>query len=305
MARDGGPSTGPGIRPRAPRWTATLHHMPFPLVPIATRRQLADRGIGRAELDRGIAAGRFVRIRPGYYAAPHAPTALVAAVREGGVATSVTALRHYGVWVPPDGEVLHIALAPSAHPPAPAAHVVRHWTSEARATGARFAPIAPLTVVLGHALTHVSAEQAVAVLDSVLHEGLLSRVAVDALVAAAPRRIRRAITGALDGRAESGLESIVRYRLRCAGIACEVQVRIAGIGEVDLVVDGWLIIETDGGDHATVRQMRKDRARDALAVLLGMRTLRFGSDLVLHDAARLLGTVRQMLAEGRPRAAAW
>ncbi len=282
----------------------TLRRVVASLVPIATRQQLAARGVGRAELERGLTAGRFVRIRPGYYAAPDAPAALAAAVRAGGVATSLTALRHYGVWVPPD-ETLHVAVGSSAHPPAPPHGVVLHWTSDARGSGVRFAPIAPLLVALQHALTHLPPEHVVAVLDSVLHQRLLSPVIVDELIAGAPRRIRRAVTGALDSKAESGLESIVRYLLRSAGISCVSQVRIPGIGEVHLLVDGWLIIEADGADHATVQQMRKDRSRDAAAIALGMRSLRFGGDIVLHDHARLLATVRQVLAEGRPHVRAW
>lgn len=278
--------------------------MPAPRVPIATRRQLADRGIGRGELDRGLVSGRFVRIRPGCFAAPDAPPQLVAAVRAGGVATSLTALRHYGVWVPPH-DTLHIAVSRSAHPPAAASGVVRHWTSDAHATGTEFAPLAPLPVALGHALTHLPPELVVAVLDSVLHQRLLPPTAIDELLQAAPRRVRRAVSGALDPNAESGLESIVRYLLRCVGIRCVSQEAIPGIGAVDLLVDGWLIVEVDGADHATVQQMRKDRARDAAAVLLGMRTLRFGRDIVLHDHARLLRTVEQVLADGRPRARSW
>lgn len=278
--------------------------MPLLPVPIATRQQLAGRGIGRAELERGLAAGRFLRVRPGYYAAPDAPAELIAAVRSGGVATGVTALRHYGVWVPPDETRLHVAVAPSAHPPAARAGVVLHWTSAATPASG-FTPIAPLPVALRHAMAHLAPDRIVAVLDSVLHLRLLSETAVEELVRGAPRRVRRAVAGALDGRAESGLESIVRYVLRCAGIACDVQVHLAGIGWVDLLVDGWLIVEADGGQHTDPAQMRKDRARDSTAVLLGLRTLRFGGDLVLHDQARLLDTVRAMLAGGRPRNGAW
>ena len=279
--------------------------MPLTPIPIATRQQLAGRGIGRRELERGLASGRFVRIRPGYYSAPDASADLVAAVRAGGVATGVTALRHYGVWVPPDETALHVAVAPSAHPPTPAAGVVLHWTSTAHAIGPAFAPIAPLPVALQHAMSHLAPDRIVAVLDSVLHERLLSEAGVEKLLRTAPHRIRRAVAGALDGRAESGLESIVRYVLRCAGIDCDVQVEIPGVGWVDLMVDGWLLIEADGGQHSTPAQMRKDRRRDATAVLLGLRAVRFGGDLVLHDQPRMLDVVRSMLAAGRPVRAAW
>lgn len=283
----------------------TLVGMDSQRVPIATRQQLALRGIGRTQLDRGLREGRFVRIRPGYYAAPDAPAELVAAVRAGGIATGVTALRHYGVWVPSDAR-LHVAVAPSAHPPPPRPDVVRHWASgSAHRAGASFSPVAPLVLALGHAIVDARPEHAVAMLDSALHRRLVQADAVQALLASAPRRVRRAIGGRLDARAESGLESIVRFLLGCGGITCEVQVVIAGIGRVDLLVDGWLIIEVDGAQHADVAQMRKDRVRDAVAVRLGMRTLRFGADLVLGDPDTLLATVRAALAQGRPAAADW
>jgi hypothetical protein len=37
----------------------------------------------------------------------------------------------------------------------------------------------------------------------------------------------------------------MRLLLRALGHRAEVQVRIAGVGRVDLVVDGWLIVECD------------------------------------------------------------
>jgi very-short-patch-repair endonuclease len=82
-----------------------------------------------------------------------------------------------------------------------------------------------------------------------------------------------------------------------------VQVTIDGVGRVDLLVDGWLIIELDGGHHADPIAMRRDRARDAAAILRGYRTLRFGYDAVMYDWPTVLRTIGAVLADGAPRAA--
>jgi very-short-patch-repair endonuclease len=117
------------------------------------------------------------------------------------------------------------------------------------------------------------------------------------------RRVRRAIAGRFEGRSESGIESIVRFLLGEKGIRAEIQVRIDGVGRVDLLIDGWLIIEIEGGSHADLATMRRDRYRDAMAVQQGYRTLRFSYGDVMHRWPHLLRTVRIVLAEGPGRMA--
>ncbi|MDH2443091.1 DUF559 domain-containing protein [Amnibacterium sp. CER49] len=277
--------------------------MPALLAPIATRQQLTRWGFTRVEIDRQVAEGRLQRVRIGYFARPDAPPALVAAVRAGGVATGVTALQHHGLWVPEDPR-LHIAVAPKAHPPA-SPDVEAHWTSSFStrpATGAAFLPVMPLAAALEHALADLPPELAVAVGDSALHQRRISRRLLDTIVEGLPRRVVRRIRRRFDGRSESGLESIARYLLEEEGIECAVQVAIDGVGRVDLLIDGWLIVELDGAQHAEPTQMRKDRARDAAAVRQGYRTIRFASDRLLHHWPECLATVRAMLAAGAPLA---
>lgn len=163
----------------------------------------------------------------------------------------------------------------------------------------------PIAVALEHALPSLEPHLAVAVGDSALNLGLLGPGMLDRIVETLPRAQRRRIARRFDGRAQSGLESIVRYLLQEAGIMPELQVRIDGIGAVDLVVDGWLVIELDGGTHADPASMRRDRARDAAGVLQGLRTLRFGYDAVMFGWPGVLLTIRTALAQGAPVGAVW
>lgn len=82
--------------------------------------------------------------------------------------------------------------------------------------------------------------------------------------------------------AESGLESLLRLRLRAVGITLRTQVLVPGVCRVDFVIDD-LILEVDGGlGHADSQSRHKDLLRDARAAQAGYRTLRFDYALVIH-----------------------
>lgn len=82
--------------------------------------------------------------------------------------------------------------------------------------------------------------------------------------------------------ADSGLESLIRLRLRPHGLVVTSQVRIPGVGKVDLVIGDCLILEADGATHGGDNRHR-DLVRDAKAMSLGFLTLRFDTALILHD----------------------
>lgn len=115
---------------------------------------------------------------------------------------------------------------------------------------------------------------AIATLDSALNLGLLDRDDLDEVFSAMPRRYR-VLRELLDPRAESGPETLVRLMLRMLGVDFAVQVTIAGVGRVDFVVDGWLIIECDSNaHHSSWDAQRRDRRRDQRAAALGYVTYR-------------------------------
>lgn len=66
------------------------------------------------------------------------------------------------------------------------------------------------------------------------------------------------------------------------------------------IVDFWapdasLIIEVDGGYHATRRQRRKDRVREGHLKAAGHRVLRFKNEEVLRRLPRVLQRIKEEL----------
>jgi very-short-patch-repair endonuclease len=120
---------------------------------------------------------------------------------------------------------------------------------------------------------------------------------LDELFAGIPRRfgVLRAL---IDARAESGPESLLRLMLRRLGCRFDVQVKIDGVGRVDFVVDGWLIVECDSeAHHGDWAARRRDLRRDQAAAPLGYSTFRpIAEDIMWNpDAvqAALRGLVRR------------
>jgi len=81
---------------------------------------------------------------------------------------------------------------------------------------------------------------------------------------------------------ESGLESLLRLRLYLLGIRLDCQVDIDGVGRVDFVVGGRVILEADGEENHAGSRRHKDLVRDAAASVLGYETLRFDYAMIVH-----------------------
>lgn len=154
---------------------------------------------------------------------------------------------------------------------------------------------------LEHLLLCQPPDEAVAVVDSALHLGIIGPGLLASTLALLPARLQPLLP-AFDVRAESGLESLTRFRLLACGIVCRPQVAIPGVGRVDLLIDEWLIIELDGRQwHGTADAFTSDRRRDAAAVLRGYTVLRFGYSDVVRAWSRTTSTILATLARGRTR----
>jgi len=137
---------------------------------------------------------------------------------------------------------------------------------------------------------------AIATLDSALHLGLLREDDLDELFAGLPRRYRR-LRGLLDPRAESGPETLVRLMLRSLGCRFVPQAHIPGVGRVDFLVDGWLIVECDSARfHAGWAEQRNDRRRDAAAATHGFVVLRLIAEDIMWQPESVLAALRGVLA---------
>ena len=127
------------------------------------------------------------------------------------------------------------------------------------------------------------------------------------LTAAARARVRAALPASARWLvdlarpdAESGLESLVRLRLHLIGVEVRTQVAVAGVGRVDFVIEGRVILEADGREnHDGPSQRHRDLMRDAAASRLGFETLRFDYAMILHTWDVVVAAV--MAALGRAR----
>jgi very-short-patch-repair endonuclease len=115
------------------------------------------------------------------------------------------------------------------------------------------------------------------------------------IFAALPARLQRLRTW-LDGRAESGQESVLRLILDSAAFEYKPQVFIPGVGRVDFLVEGILVLEADSrlahdGWNAHVR----DATRDINCGQLGYLTLRPLYEHTMYQPELVLAAIRGVL----------
>jgi very-short-patch-repair endonuclease len=241
-------------------------------------------------------------VRRGWYAAPDTPDDLVTAVRVGGRLACVSAGAHYG-WATPERHGVHVCVAENAarlrrpgaaapHSASPNLGVVLHWgspiakTDRPRLITSRFETVA-------HLIGCLDPEHAVAALDSFLHSEPEHSTELEQWLSSLPAHILRELSSR-SSLCESFLETIGRIRLERAGIVGAHQVEIDGVGRVDLVIDGRLVIEWDGKQHEESHE--DDCRRDALLTSMGYHVLRFTYRLVMEEWHIVIAAVRAALA---------
>lgn len=269
----------------------------------AATRELVELGFGPRRLAAALRSGELVRIRRGWYAVPEIDSALRTAIHVGGRLACVSAAAHYG-WSTPEQHGVHVCVAENAgrmrrrHAAATSdgtRSVEVHWGSP-RARGDRVRLVTDRFETVMHLAECLEPEVAVAILDSFLHREPLPARELETWL----RELPPHVLGRLPSRnalCESYLESIGRIRLERAGLTGEHQVEIPGVGRVDLVIDGRIVIEWDGGTHRTAEQQHEDCRRDALLATLGYRTLRFSYRLVMDEWYIVVAAVRAALDE--------
>ena len=76
---------------------------------------------------------------------------------------------------------------------------------------------------------------------------------------------------------------------------------IEGVGRVDFVVDGWLIIECDSRAHPEGwAKQKRDRERDLAAAALGYTTIRPIAEDIFGRPGHILEQIRRALASRLP-----
>jgi very-short-patch-repair endonuclease len=258
----------------------------------ARRPALARLGVDDAALRRASRANIDQPAR-GVYALPSADPAHVALILRRQLLTCITAAPSYGLWV----------LEPSGP-----AHVYHRrgevFDGEVPHSGLLLPPnstrpVAALADVLIHALRCLPFRESLIMVECAVGRG---DMAVEFLRQKLPGRRNgraRAVLQWVDRGAESMLETLARTCFRQAGITVESQVYIDGVGYVDLLLEGWLVVELDGRHHGDWRQVKKDQRRNNRSVVEGYTVLRYYYADVVHGPEQMLAEVLAVLAGRR------
>lgn len=260
---------------------------------IARGSHLQRLGITRTQLSRHVRAGKIQRVRAGVFATHDLDDDIRAAASHGGALTCASALRAHEVWVLPDDDGLHIWMGPSGrvHHHADCACTSHFYT------GTPPFGYASIETSLVHLRRCAGDEAFFAAYESALRLKLLTKSARSRVRAALPASARWLVDLARIN-ADSGLESLLRLRLHLLGIRLDCQVVINGVGKVDFVIGGRLILEADGKENHDGVMRHKDLVRDAAASARGYETLRFDYAQILYDwatvQAAIIGALRRL-----------
>ncbi len=250
--------------------------------------------------------GWVTRVRQGWYAVNDTDATLASAWRVGGLASCVTGLDSFGLWVPPDDR-LHVVVAPHDArmrtrsdmrirlAEEPDEGVVVHWRTAAAHDRFR---AEPLECVVDLTMCHAPA-WVLGTLDSGLARGILNRTDLRRMRGLLPARWRQTIDIS-DPRSESFPESVLRAHLSEAGIPFRIQVRIDDM-RVDFLI-GKLVVEVDGKrHHSDPAAFERDRVRDARLSVRGYRVLHFSYAQIVYRPDEVLASIVAAMARGDHR----
>ena len=148
--------------------------------------------------------------------------------------------------------------------------------------------VASIGTVLERVLVCMPLKISLPMLDAARNRGLydVSTLTIPPTGSRLPH-LREALSLSSD-RARSILETVARLQLIDMGLTPQVGVWIEGVGEVDMIILGFIVIEVDGwAFHSSKEQREKDLKRDRELLRRGYVVLRFTYDDVMNgDFAR-------------------
>jgi very-short-patch-repair endonuclease len=278
---------------------------------IAPRQQILDAGYSPNAIAWAVGHGRLVRVRRAWYAVPDADGDRVSAVMLGGRLGAFSAAASYGIWRGLDRD-LHVSWKPHGNVAKPGRarfdfpdsrvlpsgrSVRSHWRLDGfEESSDAWRESVPQT--LAQILLVADQTTALCSCDSALNKRLLGTFESFELFEKLPRRLRR-LRSLLDGRADSGLETIVRLWLWSLGLDVRTQVMIDGRA-VDILVGKSLVIETDGREwHSDEERFTSDRKRTAELQARGYTVIKLSYQMIMFNWQLVEAVVREALRSGR------
>lgn len=136
--------------------------------------------------------------------------------------------------------------------------------------------VASIGTVLERVLVCMPLKVSLPMLDAARNRGLydVSTLTIPPTGSRLPH-LKEALSLSSD-RARSILETVARLQLIDMGLTPQVGVWIEGVGEVDMIILGFIVIEVDGwAFHSSKEQREKDLKRDRELLRCGFIVLRF------------------------------
>ncbi len=173
-----------------------------------------------------------------------------------------------------------------------------HW-----ATGpvpiSRTQLVDPLLNVLFHVARCLTVRDALAVWESAVRRGHITREALEHVRWASATARVTMILRVLSVLSDSGIETHFVDRLRPFGLPLRQQVYVHG-HVVDVLIGTRLIVQIDGfAHHSDAQQRRSDIRHDAELSLLGYTVLRFDYAQIMFEWAFVESIVLSAVAQGR------
>ena len=254
----------------------------------------------RRRLRAAVRSRYVVKVSRRRYVLPTAEDAERAAAGLTGVVCLRSAAAHHG-WLlkvqPPEPEV---AVNPRRHLGADRRRGVRVVWMPVADDDVVAGVTGPLKTVIDCA-RHLPFDEALAIADSALRAGSVSRAELDAVrVRGAGAVAVRNVLRHADGRAANPFESVLRALCILAGLAVEPQVAVdlrSGTVHPDLVAkEPRIVLEADSWTfHATRSAHTRDCARYNLLMIHGWRVFRFTWEQVMHDQAYVSWVLAQLV----------
>lgn len=261
--------------------------------------RLRQLGVTEHALKVGLASSRVNAAGKGGYALPDADPTIAAAVALSGVVSHASAAQLHGLelYVPP--RFIEVTVSRGCRQRAPGVRV--HAADLALEDVEINQPLTTVHRTVRDCARTMPLLPGVVLLDGVLRDERLVMADLHALANSATGRgsgaLRRAVAY-VDALAGSRLETIMRLLLELLpGIAWETQVWIPGIGPVDFLVNGWLVLEPDGFQfHSNRAHYRRDRRRGNGLAEGCFVQLRFTYEDLMFRRRAVLGQIARVLA---------
>jgi very-short-patch-repair endonuclease len=256
---------------------------------VARTGQLLAAGYSRTDIA-GLTRAGARQPRRGVFMLPECQPELAAAIRHNARITCASAAAHYGLWLREIPAQHHLACN-HGH----GTGFIRHRTS--RFDGPALLPVAAVEDVTLHALSCLRPPASTALATSAMRlHGIPLELLKAQLIGDRSGPILQALRQ-LDLRAESIVEVDAQHLFNANGIGFDTQVQLPGIGRVDFLIEGFLIVEVDGfAFHSNREAMRRDLGRNNASTVSGFAVLRYMPEHIWFESERVIAEIRAVLS---------